>query len=176
MDCSRCGTPNMQVAQFCRRCGERLPQRDAWVLGAMDRETRKVRAADLRAGRVAPADSWLGALAHDLVPMGNVAEALLEAVRDFDAAAVIRLTDSHGPEYEMVIEGAGLVARLVIRSPYVRLDLRGPREAVRQVVRRLVARHGEDLFAAHDGRWDRFLERTGLGQAENKSALLELLS
>jgi len=86
------------------------------------------------------------------------------------------LTSGSGGRHEIVIEGAEVIARFRVNSPYVRIELRGKRPAARRIVRRVVARHGEEMFTADDGRWDRFLEHTGIDRSENKATLLELLS
>lgn len=171
MDCPRCGTPNLRVARFCRRCGQSLPERDAWTLAAMSAHRRTVDAEALRKGEVMD-DAWGRANVH----LADVIEAFLEAARHFDRKTSIALTGGQKRTYTVAVEGAGVVAAFEVNGPYVRIALRGPRQAVHQVVRRVVARHGEDLFAARDGQWERFLQRTGVDQAENQATLLDLLS
>jgi len=176
MDCPRCGTPNMSAARFCRRCGERIPERRLWTLGAVCGEKRYVRVADLRAGRLVEADSWRDRLTRGTALLGDVTEAFYEAARHLTPAARIHLTEGGWEEYRLVVETDQVALRFRVRYPYARIDLDGPREAVREIVRRVVAQHGDDAFAARDGRWERFVERTGLTEAENKTTLLELLS
>ena len=159
MDCPACGTPNVTVAKYCRRCGQPLPERDEWVLGAMNTERKERNFPE--AGSVY---------------LGDVGEAFLEAVEHYDHDRTVSASKNRRTHYSLLIEGGGVLTRFRVDWPYARIELRGPREAVRQLVRRVVARHGEDSFTARDGRWDRFLERTGVSEAENKTSLLELLS
>lgn len=171
MDCQQCGTPNMALAKYCRRCGQALPQRQAWVLGAVNSHRRRVKAGNLRDGELVRAEAWW----LDDVFLNDVHRAFLEAARHLDPDATMKLVDGEGKRCSLVLEGAGVMARFKVNWPYTRLELRGDRAAIREVVRRVVARHGEDLFAVRDGDWERFLKYTGVDQAENKTTLLDLL-
>lgn len=177
MDCPRCGTTNLHVAKFCRRCGEDLAGADVTVvLGAMSTSRRPVRSEELRQGGIVPADGWRDRLRHALLHLGEVTEAFLEAMLHFQATSAVKLVSGGGEEYHLVCEGGGVIARFHVKYPYQRVELSGRRAAIREIVRRVVARCGEELFTARDGKWERFADRTGVDQGQNKSTLLDLLS
>lgn len=174
MDCPRCGTPNLSVARFCRRCGKSLEEGDfALILGAVNRSSRRVKKSALAQGRIEEAGGLPGLL--DAVALGDVVEAFYEAARHFDQETTLHLSAGGRNRYRMLLEGAGVTAHFTVNWPYLRLELRGTRGAVRRLVRRVVARHGEEIFAARDLPWNDFRRYTGVDKTENRTRLLDLL-
>lgn len=177
MECPHCGAMNAGSARFCRRCGRPLEgdeERELTLhLGAMAKRGRRVRSLQLRQGRIEPARGLIGRLRGVLLP--DLVEEFLEAARHLDRAARVRLSGGGGSRSELLLEGASVRVEFRVHFPYARFVLRGPGGAVRQLLRRFLARGGEKFLAPHDGRDGLFRRRTGLDREEIRSRIIDLL-